>query len=53
MEAIANPDEGVRRFQDALKQVMSVSKDDLKEALEKEKFANEGKPKRGPKPKHL
>jgi hypothetical protein len=38
------------RFNTALKQVMRVSKEDLKEILAKEKAANSGKPKRGPKP---
>jgi hypothetical protein len=38
-------------FDKALKQVLSVSKDDLKRMLEEEKKANVGKPKRGPKPK--
>ena len=37
------------RFKDALKQVMQVSKTDLKEILAKEKAANADKPKRGPK----
>jgi hypothetical protein len=39
------------RFRDALKQVMRVSKEDLKEILAKEKAANADKPKRGPKRK--
>jgi hypothetical protein len=37
------------RFNDALRQVMRVSKEDLKEILAKEKAANADKPKRGPK----
>ena len=37
------------KFRSALKSVMQVSKDDLKEILEKEKAANADKPKRGPK----
>ena len=37
------------RFSDALKSVMQVSKEDLKEVLAKEKAANADKPKRGPK----
>jgi hypothetical protein len=39
------------RFNDTLRQVMRVSKEDLKEILAKEKAANADKPKRGPKPK--
>jgi uncharacterized tellurite resistance protein B-like protein len=38
------------RFRSALKSVMQVSKEDLKEILAKEKAANADKPKRGPKP---
>jgi len=38
------------RFHSALKSVMQVSKEDLKEILAKEKAANADKPKRGPKP---
>ncbi len=52
MEIVANPDKALRRFENALRHVMSVTKDDLKEALAEEKIANEGKPKRGPKPKN-
>jgi hypothetical protein len=39
------------RFRSALKSVMQVSKEDMKEILAKEKAANADKPKRGPKPK--
>jgi hypothetical protein len=39
------------RFNNALRQVMQVSKEDLKEILAQEKAANADKPKRGPKPK--
>jgi hypothetical protein len=39
----------MHRFNDALRQVMRVSKDDLKEILADEKAANAHKPKRGPK----
>jgi hypothetical protein len=38
------------RFNTALRQVMQVSKEDLKEILAQEKAANANKPKRGPKP---
>ena len=37
------------RFRSALKSVMQVSKEDMKEILAKEKAANADKPKRGPK----
>jgi hypothetical protein len=38
-------------FENALKQVLRVSKSDLNQMLADEKKANEGKLKRGPKPK--
>jgi hypothetical protein len=41
------------RFKTALKRVLQVSKSDLNQMLADEKIANEGKPKRGPKPKHF
>jgi hypothetical protein len=41
------------RFNDALRGVMRVSKEDLKELLAKEKAANTDKPKRGPKPRSV
>jgi hypothetical protein len=40
-----------KKFETALRQVVSVSKEELTRMLEAEKRANEGKPKRGPKPK--
>jgi hypothetical protein len=40
------------RFQNALRSVLQVSKTDLNRMLADEKLANQGKPKRGPKPKH-
>ena len=40
-----------RRFENALCQVLRVSKADLNRMLAEEKVANAGKPKRGPKPK--
>jgi hypothetical protein len=39
-------------FNEALRRVMRVSKDDLKEMLAREKAANADKPKRGPKAVH-
>ena len=41
----------LRKFQDALKTVLSVTKSEMKQMLAEEKAANAGKPKRGPKPK--
>jgi hypothetical protein len=38
------------RFNDALRQVMTVSKVELNRRIAEEKEANAGKPKRGPKP---
>jgi hypothetical protein len=40
------------RFQNALRSVLQVSKTDLNRMLANEKIANQGKLKRGPKPKH-
>jgi len=39
-------------FMNALRKVLRVSKSDLNQMLAAEKIANQGKPKRGPKPKH-
>jgi hypothetical protein len=39
-------------FEGALRKVLRVSKSDLNQMLADEKKANEGKPKRGPKPRH-
>jgi hypothetical protein len=41
-----------QRFDRAMRDILKVSKTDLKQMLEEEKIANAGKPKRGPKPKH-
>ncbi len=41
----------MKRFESALKSVLSVSKTELQQRLEAEKIANADKPKRGPKPK--
>jgi len=45
------PQQKFDRFQDALRSVGQVSKNDLDQMLADEKIANAGKPKRGPKPK--
>jgi hypothetical protein len=41
----------MRRFNDALRGVLGVSKGDLQQMLEDERLAKIGKPKPGPKPK--
>jgi len=41
------------RFEHALRRVLRVSKSELNRMLAEEKIANQGKPKRGPKPKHV
>jgi hypothetical protein len=43
----------MKNFDDALRKVLRVSKDELKDRLSKENAANADKPKRGPKPKAL
>ena len=48
---MSRPNTELRKFQDALKSVLSVSKSDMQKMLAEEKAANAGKPKRGPKPK--
>jgi hypothetical protein len=52
MKAKAKPSTEFNRFQTALRTVLQVSKSDLNRMLAEEKIANQGKPKRGPKPKH-
>jgi len=46
------PEQKFAGFQSALRKVLRVSKDDLNQMLATEKIANQGKPKRGPKPRH-
>jgi len=41
-----------QRFDRAMRDILKVSKADLKQMLEEERIANAGKLKRGPKPKH-
>lgn len=41
------------RFNDALRQVLSVSKSELNRRMEADRQAKAGRPKRGPKPKTL
>jgi hypothetical protein len=51
METVANPEKAMRRFENALRHAMSVSKEELNTRLAQEQVSNAGKPKRGPKPK--
>ena len=44
-------DETMGRFEDALRQIMQVSKEDLKKIQAEEEAEKADKPKRGPKPK--
>jgi hypothetical protein len=43
-----SPDQKLEKFNDAMRSIMQVSKDDLNRMLAEEKIANQGKPKRGP-----
>jgi hypothetical protein len=51
VEAERSPEMG--RFNQGLREALSVSKEDLKRLLTDEKTRDADKPKRGPKPKHL
>jgi len=46
------PEQKFASFQGALRKVLRVSKDSMNKMLADEKIANQGKPKRGPKPRH-
>jgi hypothetical protein len=48
----AKPSDEYAVFQSALRAVLKVSKSDMNQMLAEEKTANQGKPKRGPKPRH-
>jgi hypothetical protein len=53
-EKMANPKRSLPNsaiFENALRQVLRVSKSDLKKMLDEEKRASAEKPKRGPKPR--
>jgi hypothetical protein len=52
LDPLTTPEQKMQRFQYALRRVLRVSKDDLNQMLADEKIANQGKPKRGPKPRH-
>jgi len=51
MKSNPKPSDQYTTFQNALRQVLKVSKADMNRMLAEEKLANAGKPKRGPKPK--
>lgn len=51
LDSDTTPEQKLGRFQSALRSVGQVSKNNLEQMLADEKIANEGKPKRGPKPK--
>jgi hypothetical protein len=51
MKSNPKPSDEYTTFQNALRQVLTVSKADLNRMLAEEKIANAGKPKRGPKPR--
>jgi hypothetical protein len=50
-EKVKSPTMAMSRFNDALRNVLQVSKSNLDEIRAQEKEANADKPKRGPKPK--
>jgi hypothetical protein len=52
VKAKTKPSTEYGRLQSALRSVLQVSKSDLNQMLAEDKIANQGKPKRGPKPKH-
>ena len=51
MKSNPKPSPEYTNFENALRQVLTVSKADMNRMLAEEKIANAGKPKRGPKPK--
>lgn len=51
MKSNQKQSEEFKNFDNAVRQVLSVSKEELHRRIEAEKQANAGKPKRGPKPK--
>ena len=51
MKSKHEPSAEFKKFDDAVKQVLSVSKDELQRREAQYKAEREGKPKRGPKPK--
>ena len=53
LDSETTPEQKFERFKGALRSVAHVSKNDLESRLAAERRANQGKPKRGPKPKSL
>jgi len=51
LDTETTPEQKYERFQSALRSVAQVSKNDLSNMLADEKLANQGKLKRGPRPK--
>lgn len=51
MKSNAKSNAEFENFDNAMRQVLHVSKEELERRLEAEKLANAGRPKRGPKPK--
>jgi len=52
LDPATTPEQKLSLFKSALRNVLRVSKDDLNQMLADEKIRNQGKPKRGPKPRH-
>jgi len=52
LDPATTPEQKFSHFQRALRSVLQVSKRDLNQMLADEKIAKQGKPKRGPKPRH-
>jgi hypothetical protein len=51
-DADTTPSEKMRAFKDGLRQVLTISKSELAERDKQYQADREGKPKRGPKPRH-
>jgi hypothetical protein len=51
MKSNQEPSTEFRNFENVTRRVLSVSKEEIQRRLKAEKLANQGKPKRGPKPK--
>jgi hypothetical protein len=51
MKSTPEPGPEFQNFDNAMHRVLRVSKAELQRRLEADKLANQGKPKRGPKPK--
>jgi hypothetical protein len=51
LDPSTTPEQKLTRFHDALRTVLSVPKAEVDRRIEARRIANQGKPKRGPKPK--